>query len=100
MSAESRDTNADCKIDQWSFYENAKLVRQGHDTNGDGNPDALNFFGPDGKATQQEVATGSNGKGPDKKLFLGAGRGGRGAVPVQPARPRSSTRAPWSRAAS
>jgi hypothetical protein len=73
VSAEYRDTNADCKIDQWSFYENTQLVRLGQDTSGDGNPDALNFIGPDGKATAQEVATGSNGKGPDKKLFLGPG---------------------------
>jgi hypothetical protein len=70
VSAEYRDTNTDCKIDQWSYYENTRLVRLGQDTNGDGNPDVLNFIGADGQATAQEVATGGNGKAPDKKLFL------------------------------
>jgi hypothetical protein len=73
VSREDRDTNGDCKIDQWSYYENTRLVRLGQDSNGDGSPDSLSILGPDGKAVQQEVASGGNGKGPDKKLFLGPG---------------------------
>ena len=99
VNAEYRDTNADCKIDQWSFYENTRLVRLGQDTSGDGNPDLLNFIGEGGQAVQQEVVAGSNGKGPDKKLFLGPGE----SVVAQCLlirRPRSSTRAPSWRGAS
>jgi hypothetical protein len=46
-------------------------VRQGQDTQGRGRPDVLNYVDAKGNVTVQEVA--SNGKSPDKKLFLGPG---------------------------
>jgi hypothetical protein len=72
VRAEYRDTNGDCKIDTWSFFENEKLVRQGLDSKGKGEPDVLNHLNADGTITVQEVVSGANGASPDKKLFLAA----------------------------
>jgi hypothetical protein len=71
VRAEYRDTSGDCKTDVWSYYDNTRLVRQGVDSQGGrGRPDVLNHFNGDGHVKIQEVASGDNGRNPDKKLFL------------------------------
>jgi hypothetical protein len=70
VRAEFRDTGDDCKMDVWSYFENERIVRQGLDSKAQGHPDVLNHLNPDGSIRIQEVASGSNGAKPDKKLFL------------------------------
>ena len=72
VRAEYKDANGDCKIDAWSYFKNEVLVRQGVDNSGNGRPDVLNHLNGSGQLTIQEVASGDNGRNPDKKLFLDA----------------------------
>ena len=72
VRAEYKDANGDCKIDAWSYFKNEVLVRQGVDNSGDGRPNVLNHLNGSGQLTIQEVASGDNGRNPDKKLFLDA----------------------------
>jgi hypothetical protein len=77
VRADYRDTTGNCKTDAWSYYEKGRLVRQGLDTQGRGRPDVLNHLNAEGAVVIQEAT--SNGRNPDKKLFLDAG----GAVTAQ-----------------
>jgi hypothetical protein len=70
VRAEYRDTTGNCKTDVWSYFEKTTLVRQGLDSQGSGRPDVFNHLGEDGAVRIQEVASGDNGRNPDKKLFL------------------------------
>ena len=76
---EHRDSDGNCETDLWSYYEQGRLVRQGLDTQGWGKPNALNHFDTGGTVKLQELASGENGRNPDKKLFLSAD----GAVTAQ-----------------
>ena len=69
MTAEEKDTTRDCKSDTWNYYHNGKLVRQGLATAHKGYPDLLYArIDGEGRVTVQENA--SQGKRPDKKLYL------------------------------
>jgi hypothetical protein len=72
VTAESKDTNGDCKIDTWTYLESGVVVRQGQDTKAAGRPDVLTIFGADGKPIAQELVSDPKRKRPDKKLTLDA----------------------------
>lgn len=72
VRAEYRDTTGNCKTDVWSYFEQKALVRQGLDSQGKGRPDVFNHMNGNGSVRVQEVASGENGRNPDKKLFLDA----------------------------
>jgi len=71
VTSEQRDSNGDCKLDTWLSFENGRLVLQAQDTKGLGKPDVLNHLDAKGNIIVQEVA--SDGRRPDKKIFLGPG---------------------------
>jgi len=72
LSERRRDSNADCRTDEFVYYESGKPVRAEQDGNHDGLIDSWTRFGPDGEPEHQEFDTTSDGK-VDRWVELRAG---------------------------